>query len=98
VAQQSRSASRRLTSVIALPSPLSGVLATFGTFSANGAVASVGTGTPYVQLMRKWLLPQHFPGPRQFRQAAITDQAADGVTESLPCGLPPKLEIVKGGA
>jgi hypothetical protein len=49
-------------------------------------------------LMRKLLLPQYFPGPRQFRQAAVTDQLAGGVPERLACRWPPKLEIVQGGA
>jgi hypothetical protein len=40
-------------------------------------------------------LPQYVPFPRQFRQAAIAYQTAGGVTESLPCGLAPKLKIVE---
>jgi hypothetical protein len=57
----------------------------------------VGTSTER-RVDAKLLLPQHFPGPRQFRQAPVTDQPAGGVTERLACGWPPKLEIIQGGA
>ena len=77
-----------------LPAP--GVIARFGTLAAIGATP-VGTSTER-RVDAKLLLPQHFPGPRQFRQAPVTDQPAGGVPERLACGWPPKLEIVQGGA
>jgi hypothetical protein len=73
-----------------------GVIATFGTLAAIGAASGwTSTDRP---VDAKLLLPQHFPGPRQFRQAAVTDQPAGGVPERLACRWPPKLEIVQGGA
>ena len=81
---------------VAFRCPPQCVIARFGTLAAIGATP-VGTSTER-RVDAKLLLPQHFPGPRQFRQAPVTDQPAGGVPERLACGWPPKLEIVQGGA
>ena len=52
---------------------------------ATIGAAPVGTSAER-RVDAKLLLPQHFPGPRQFRQAAVTNQPAGGVPERLAWG------------